>query len=328
MSNRQSLRTFHRLSLVASSLVVASMLSACLGDDKDKPAGATQAAARVNEGEVTVHQINMVLERQPGLTPEQTDGAAKQVLESLIDQELAVQKAEETKLDRDPKVVQILDATRKSVLARQYYEKTSSANVSPPNETDVKKYFDENPGLFSNRRVYMLHDYTIQADEAQATDLQAKLEAAGTVKDFVETIKGSGLKASVNQVTQPAESLPIPLVSRINQMTDGQAIFERGNGMMKVIYIVQSRQEPLTFEQAKPMIERFLTESRRAEWLKKHTKELRDAAKLEYLGKFAQKGASAPASGASAAPAAPAAASDSMTSNPGAAAAAALGGGK
>lgn len=306
MSNRrQSTRKLHRLSLVASSLVLASLLSGCFDDDKEKPAGATQAAARVNDSEVTVHQINMVLERQPGMSPEQAEKAAKQVLEGLIDQELAVQKAEETKIDRDPKVVQLLDATRKAVLARQYYEKASTTAVSPPSKSDVEKYFNENPGLFSNRRTYMLQEYNIQVDAAQVAELQAKLQATNNARDFVEVIKESKLKASVNQTTQAAESLPLNMVSKISQLQDGQAMYEPLQGGLKAILVVASRPDPLTLEQAKPLIERFLTETRRAEWLKKHVKELRDQGKIEYLGKFNVKdagaAASAPASAAEAA---------------------------
>jgi EpsD family peptidyl-prolyl cis-trans isomerase len=308
MTNRQAFRTSNRMFLLASAAAASMLLAGCFGDDKDKAAGATQAAARVNDGEITVHQINMVLERQPGLTAEQTEGAAKQVLENLIDQELAVQKAEETKLDRDPKVVQLLDATRKAVLARQYYDKASSAGITPNLPSDIKNYFDENPGLFSNRRTYMLQEFSIQADEAQAKDLQEKLSATSNAKDFIEVVKASGLKASVNQATQPAESLPIQLVGRISALSDGQAIYESVPGGLKAILVVASRSDPLTLEQAKPLIERFLTETKRNAWLKTHAKELRTAAKVEYMGKFNAKdaagAASAPAGGSSGAAAA------------------------
>jgi len=73
----------------------------------------------------------------------------------------------------------------------------------------------------------------------------------------------------------------------------------------------------MAFDQAKPLIERFLTETRRQEWLQKHVKDLRTAAKLEYVGKFAEK----PASGAAAASApvaadtAPSSASGAMDAN-------------
>jgi len=290
MSQHQMLRSINRLTLVAAAVATAAFMAACSGDDKG-PAKATQAAARVNDSEVTVHQINTVLERQPGLTPEQIDTASKQVLEGLIDQELAVQKAEETELDRDPKVVQLLDATRRTVLARQYYEQASSSAIAAPTAQEVEAYFNDNPGLFSNRRTYMLQEFNIQVEADQIDGLKTNLEAAPNAKAFLEVLKQAGVKASVNQVTQPAESLPLQLVDSISKLDDGKAIYEQTANGLKAILVVASRPEPLTMEQAKPRIERFLTESRRVEWLKNHIKSLRDAAKVEYLGKFTAPGA-------------------------------------
>lgn len=310
MHNRQHQRTLSRLALVPA-VVAAALLTGCFGGDDDKPKTASQAAARINDQEVTVHQINLVLERQQGLKPEQADSASRQILENLIDQEVAVQKAEEAKLDRDPKIVQMLDATRRGLLARAYYDKAAAAAVGTPSTDEVKKYFDGNPGLFTERRIYMLQEFTIQGDAAQTADLQAKLQATDTPQAFIDALKASGLKFAVNQVTQPAEALPLALVGRISALKDGQALYEQGQGGMKAVLVVASRPQPLTFDQARPLIERFLTETKRAEWLKGHIKELRTAAKVEYVGKFAEKPASAPDSTtapvAPAAPAAPAA---------------------
>ncbi|HIV73040.1 MAG TPA: EpsD family peptidyl-prolyl cis-trans isomerase [Candidatus Aquabacterium excrementipullorum] len=283
-----------RLALIPV-LVAAALLTAC--NKGDKEAKASQAAARVNGQEVTVHQINLVLERQAGLKPEQVDAASRQVLESLVDQEIAVQKAEEDKMDRDPKIVQLLDAQRRNLLARAYLEKVSSAAVSAPSPDEIKKYFDAKPGLFSQRRIYMLQEFTIQGSPEETKALQAKLESAPDVPAFAQALKDSGLKFGVNQVTQPAESLPLNLIDRIAALKDGQALYEQGNGGMKAVLVVASRPQPLTFDQSKPLIERFLTETKRQEWLQKRMKELRTEAKVEYIGKFAEK----PASGASAA---------------------------
>jgi EpsD family peptidyl-prolyl cis-trans isomerase len=314
--NKQRSLSMPRLALVPVVVAAALLTAACSKDGKEAPK-ASQAAASVNGQELTVHQINLVLERQPGLKPEQVDAASRQVLEGLIDQEIAVQKAEEEKLDRDPKIVQLLDAQRRNILARAYLEKTSTAAIGTPSPDEVKKYYDTKPALFSNRRIFMLQEFTVQGTPEETKALQAKLEAAPDVPAFAQALKDSGLKFGVNQVTQPAESLPLNLVDRIGALKDGQALYEQGNGGMKAVLVVASRPQPLTFDQAKPLIERFLTETKRQEWLQKRVKELRAEAKVEYIGKFAEKpasaasGASAPAVAATPAPAAPASAAAS-----------------
>ena len=65
----------------------------------------------------------------------------------------------------------------------------------------------------------------------------------------------------------------------------------------------------VTLQQATPAIEQFLLNERKRDIIAKDLKAMRDAAKIEYVGKYAEAAASAPAGGATpvAAPAAPAA---------------------
>lgn len=293
-------RALQRAALVPIAVATALLVAGC-GKDGKESAKATQSAARINGEEVTVHQINMVLERQQGLKPEQADAASRQILESLIDQELALQKATEQKLDRDPQIIQMLDATRRNLLARAYLEKAAQASLGTPSMDDVKKYFNEHPALFGQRRIYMLQDFTIQGDAEQIKEITPKLQATTSSPAFVDVLKASGLKFAVNQVTQPAEALPLNLVDQFNKLSDGEGMYQAMNGGLKVVLVAASKSQPLTLEQAKPMIERFLSESRKQEFMQKETKNLRTTAKIEYLGKFATKpaaGASAPAASA------------------------------
>ena len=64
---------------------------------------ATQAAARVNSDEISVHQINAVLSNVKGIAPENTARIKQEILDKLIDQRLAVQQAIELRLDRTPR---------------------------------------------------------------------------------------------------------------------------------------------------------------------------------------------------------------------------------
>lgn len=313
LARQRSLRLAALLPVVAA----VALLAGC-GDKAKSEGKASQAAARVNGDEITVHQINQVLERQPGLKPEQTDAASRQVLESLIDQQLAVAKAEEQKLDRDPQVVQLLDATRRSILARVYLEKAAAAGAGTPTPEELRKYYDTKPALFSQRKVYALQEFTVLAPADVTGPLMDKLKATKTATDFVETMKNSGVKFTANQVTQAAEGLPMNLLEPLSRVGDGEALYITGADGFKAVLVVASKSQPVAFEQAKPAIEQFLTAERRREFAQKEIKSLRAAAKLEYIGKFAEKAASgaaaasAPAVAASATPAvvpAPAAAS-------------------
>ncbi|NHN20564.1 hypothetical protein, partial [Bacillus amyloliquefaciens] len=63
----------------------------------------------------------------------------------------------------------------------------------------------------------------------------------------------------------------------------------------KAVLVVASKSQPVSFDQAKPAIEQYLTVERRRDFAQKELKNLRAAAKIEYIGKFAEKAASGPA---------------------------------
>ena len=285
--------------LVVLPIVMAAFLAAC--GDKSESGGeakATQAAARVNGDEITVHQINQILQRQQGITPDQTDAASQRILEGLIDQQLAVAKAEEQKLDRDPQIVQALDAARRNILARAYLERTANAVAATPTPEEIRKYYDEKPALFSQRKIYALQEFTVAAKPEEYQPLVKALQATKSPQEFAEVMKASGVKFTANQVTQAAENLPMALIDQLAKVSDGQALYVTAQDGFKAVLVVASREQPVNFEQAKPVIEQYLLTERRREAAQKEVKTLREAAKIEYLGKFADK-APAAASGAS-----------------------------
>ena len=281
-------------------VVVATTLAAGCGDKSKSEGKASQAAARVDGSEITVHQINPVLERQQGLRPEQADAAGRQVLEGLIDQQLAVAKAEEQKLDRDPQVLAVLEATRRNILARTYIEKASVAGTTAPTGDEIRKYFDAKPALFSQRKVYALQEFTVPCTPAQSKELIEKLKTVRTPSEYAQAIQAAGLKFTTNQVTQGAEGLPMPIIEPLSKVSNGESLFLTAKDGFKALLVIASKDQPVTFEQAKPAIEQFLTVERRREFAQKTVKDMRAAAKIEYIGKFAEKAASGAASGAEA----------------------------
>ena len=128
---------------------VGAMLAGCgegkqAENDKETP---TQVAARVNGKELTVHQVNYALQRIPNLDKAQTKPASLRVVRNLVDQEVLVQKALNDKLDRDPTVVQALDAARRQILAEAYMGR-KLGTPTEPDAAEVSRFYDAHPELF------------------------------------------------------------------------------------------------------------------------------------------------------------------------------------
>ncbi len=286
---------------IAAAVLAATMLAACGGGSGAK---ASQTAAKVNKEEITVHQINFVLQRQPNLKPEQVDAASRQILERLIDQELAVQKAQDLKLDRDPRVVQQIETAKREIIARAYADHLGET-VTKPTDQEIRQYYNDKPALFAERRIYNLQEINIEAKPEQFEAIRAKLQGAKTLPEFVDALKADNFKFVGSQMVRSAEQIPLNNLDAISRLKDGQFIMNGHPGGLTVLFLAGSQSQPASEAQARPSIEMFLLNQRRAELVAKDIKSMRENARIEYVGKFAE--------GAASAPAAAPAASDSPT---------------
>ncbi len=297
-------RTRLATQLTAVALTTVALALVGCGGKKDK--AASQTAAKVNKEEITVHQINLVLQQQRGLRPEQADAASKQVLERLIDQQLAVQKAEDLKLDRDPRVVQQLEAAKREIVARAYLERVGEGAAKPTAE-EVKKYYDEKPALFKDRRIYSIQELQIEAKPEQIDALRAKLAESQNITAFVDYLKANDFKFVGNQAVRPAEQLPMTSLDALASMKEGQMTLNPVPNGAQVVVLAGMRSQPVTLERATPAIEQFLLNERKRDLITNDLKQLRSLAKVEYIGKFAgEQGGAASQAAAGDAAAAPA----------------------
>jgi EpsD family peptidyl-prolyl cis-trans isomerase len=215
-----------------------ALLGGC--GDKEKPA--TQTAAKVNKEEITVHQINFLLSQQRGLPAAQAASASRLVLERLIDQELALQKAGDQKLDRDPRVVQQIEAARREIISRAYLEKLGEG-APKPTPAEVEAYYQAHPALFSQRRVYSLQEINIEATPEQVETLKKALVGSKNFAEFVANLKANNIKFAGGEAVRAAEQLPLASVDQFAKMKDGQAIFNTRPGGAQVINLAASRSE-------------------------------------------------------------------------------------
>jgi len=273
----------HHLCLVA--LIIALAITAGCGKSDDKKA-ATQVAAKVNSDEITVHQINNVLARAANVTPEVAERAKREILDKLIEQQLARQQAIEKKLDRAPNVVQVLEAAKTEILARAYLEQIAAAQPKPTPE-EVKKYYAEHPELFAQRRVFNLEEIVVAPKEGLAAALSAQVAKARAMQEIAAWLKSQGAQFAENRGVRPAEQIPLELLPRLAAMKDGEIRQIEGGGRLYVFRVVSTQLAPVDEAAMTARIEQFLFAQRSSEAIATEMKQLKEKAKIQYLGEFA-----------------------------------------
>lgn len=266
--------------LVAAALT----LSAC-GKSEEKK-NTTQVAAKVNAGEITVHQINFALQRIPGLKQEQLPEAKTQVLDNLISQELAVQQAVESKLDRDPNVQQMIEAAKRDILAKAYLEQATK-NIAKPTAEEIHKYYVDHPDLFSARKIYKIEEIGFNPKPeaiSLVNDLIAKNKSS---TEILAALKSNGIEAGGGVTVKPAEQIPLELLPKIAQSKEGQPQLVTIGDKAAIFTVQASKAEPIAESAAKPVIEQFIANKAKAELTTNTLKQLREKAAIEYQGEFA-----------------------------------------
>jgi EpsD family peptidyl-prolyl cis-trans isomerase len=303
MKRKMKMQGFKKLYL---PLLIAALVVGC-GDKKEGAAteekAATQVAAKVNDTELTVHQVNFALQSIPNLDKDQAQAASLRVVRRLVDQEVIAQKALADKLDRDPLVVQALDAARRQILAEAYMTR-KLGTPSEPSDAEVTDYFNRHPELFAKRKIYRLQEISIKAPQDKREVIGAQLKASKTLDDFAAWLKAENLETRAAQGVKPAEQLPMEMVSRLSQMPDGQAMIVNAPEGLTVVILAGSQAQPVTLEQAKPAIGRLLQTQARQKAAKAELDALKAAAKIEYMGEFVDAGKEEEAAAAAPAPAA------------------------
>ena len=275
------------LKIVTFGLVVCFVVVGCgNGSDSKKDKAASQTAAKVNKEEITVHQINYVLQQQKALKPEMVASASMQVLERLVDQELALQKAQEQKIDRDPRVVQQIEFARKEIISRAYIEKIGSG-APKPTPDEIKAYYVSKPALFEKRKIYSFQEIGIESTPENIEKLRDELKAAKDISAFIEFLKANNYKFSARQYNRAAEQLPLSALDTISQAKDGQALFSLTPEGAQVMVLAGSRSQPVDEARAQPAIEQFLLNERKRKLVEDDLTSLRAAAKIEYVGDYA-----------------------------------------
>jgi peptidyl-prolyl cis-trans isomerase C len=247
----------------------------------------SQVVARVNNGEITVSQLNQALNAADPetVTPQITQKA----IDSLVNEELLVQSAITNRLDRDPAAVAAIEHARRQILAEVYAERLVYPK-GPISLQEEEQYYRQNPGLFERRKLYQLAAYTIKRSDM--SDMLSKdLDSTHSSDQVRDMLDKHQIKYQTQHLHSAAEDLPIEKVGAFAAANVGDVLIsDHTDGSVTLISVVGLEDNPLSFEAAKPAIAEFLRKKRNVAALEEHLKVERAAAKIAYLGQFARLG--------------------------------------
>lgn len=270
----------------AGTLLLAAFLTlpACDAGNAEAP---SQVVAQVNGEEISIHQVNQLLQNQPpAADAASVDRAARQALDRLIEQELAVQLALDQSLDRDPAVMQALTAARREVLARAWMTRVA-AGVQAPTAAELRAEYDRQPALFAQRQVFELQELVVPLDSRQFESLKQVLLQARRFDEVAAHLRAQGLPLQATRLMQPAEALPAALLQRVLAMRDGQAVLLGAPGAARIVARVSARAEPISFEAARPRLERQWLLERQGQAVRTGIQLAAERSRIERLGPFA-----------------------------------------
>ena len=261
------------------------LLSAC----GHKNEGATQVIAKVNGDEITVYQLNYAMARLGNIPKEKEGEAAKQILKSLVDQQLLVKRALDKKLERNPNVLQATEASKSQILAQAALEQLVQPLSTKPTDTEIHDYYVKSPELFADRHIYKFAEISIAGTD-KIDEIKQLLSGAKSLDEFAAKLRKENIPFKAQNVVKAAEELPLALLPKFAKMAKNEVVIIPADGNLSILQMQDSTMQPVTEEQAKPLIGKYLQEQQRKTLVETELKKMRDAAKIKYLGAYADAG--------------------------------------
>jgi peptidyl-prolyl cis-trans isomerase C len=257
---------------VACIAALAGPLAGC--NQHEEPEHSAQVVAKVNDSEITLGQLKAAVDALG------TD--TNTLVESLVDEELLVQKAVANHLDRDPAVAQQIERARRQILARAYEERSVLPHTELGASTN-REYYRSNPALFAQRRIYRTLTFSIPRTELTHS-LRKALDQAHTAIQVRQLLDRQHVVFEAVETTRPAEEIPMDILTQLARAAVGDVLIAAPAQQSRalLICVVDMRDSPLDYQHARPKIEQHLTDARNQAVIAGYLQRARSQAKISY----------------------------------------------
>src|SRR4029079_6220878 len=186
------------------------------------------------------------------------------MLEAMVDRQLLAQQAARIRLDLNSTVGHAIEGARSGILGQAYLE--TRLHWSPEEaRQEVKDYYEANPALFAERRVFRVFELAAIAPPDRLHEIRLQALSARRLNEVADWLKARGIPFNAGGATKGSEEISPGLLRTVAAMKDGQIAVIEVNGGASIVQLLQSEPAPVALEGATPVIERILRARHQAE---------------------------------------------------------------
>ncbi|MEO6919683.1 MAG: EpsD family peptidyl-prolyl cis-trans isomerase [Collimonas sp.] len=261
-------------------LLAVMSLSAC--SDQKKKTG--KVLARVNGEPITALQLEAELDyANDAKGAGQQQPLREQALEALIDRQILLDEALRNKLDRDPKLMQVIDRFRTQAIVQAYLE-SIGASWGKPSKAEIDAYFQAHPELFAHRKIFSVQQLSI-ADQDLSPSLKAMMDSAKSLGQVAVWLEKNGIPYGKARLSYTSAELPPEIAGKLQKLDRNRLFVMKDGQQDQLCALTELKESPVTEEVAVAQIERYLLNKRMQEVAAGEIARLRSLTKLEYVDK-------------------------------------------
>ena len=179
-----------------------------------------------------------------------------------------------------------IDAAKRDILTRAYLNQVVAA-LPKPSEEEAKKFYNEHPELFAQRRIYNLHEIVLENPPISADELRA-LVAGKPMDEISSILEQQNIKFSTNSGTRAAEQIALPVLAKLADVKDGETIVVEQPKALLILHVNASQSAPVSEELAMQRIPQYLANEQAKKAITDDLKRLKAEADIEYVTQTAK----------------------------------------
>jgi EpsD family peptidyl-prolyl cis-trans isomerase len=266
-------------------LLIGSLgLTACEKQPSPGPEG--EKVASWDGGYVSKAELDYAVEQLGPLDKTVQAAIRTKALDELVSEKLIYSAAEKKGLLKSP-AFQLAEESATRLAVARAYAQNLAAELKKPTTAEIGDYYNNHPLLFSERKIYQLQQIHVTAKAEQIEAIKAQLRQSRNLQELAAWLKSQSLPVEVQVVIKAAEQLPDSLRAEFAGLTPGHVTLQPVADGANILLIRSIQDQPVSLEQATPLIEKLIVAEKQKEALDTQLKKMREATPVKYESGYA-----------------------------------------